>query len=152
MTRSSPALARIPMTPDAAAALRRETESLARELEGRGPGGTGSVVAGRTRATDTLVRLRALLEAGSVDDRPDVAVVGRRVTIRDTSDIGGSAGAGTWVPMSFSLVLPGDGEPALGWVSVESPLGCAVVGRRAGERTVVAAPGGAWGAEIVAVE
>lgn len=162
MTQSLPLLARIPMTAAALEALRREVDSLARELEGGarpGDGRPGDAVArsgtvpipiDRGRSARTLSRLRGILEAATVEDRADVAVVGRRVTIHDTTD---HAERGpTPIPMAFSLVLPGDGDPSLGWVSIESPLGAAIAGRRVGDRTLVAAPGGDWGAVVIAVE
>jgi transcription elongation GreA/GreB family factor len=147
-------LDRIPMTAAASDALRREIDSLNRELEGRGApgGGTPPISIDRARSVRALARLRDLFEAAEVEHRLDVAVIGRRVTIHDASDAAASGAGSDPVPMTFSLVLPGDGDPSLGWVSIESPLGAAVVGRRAGERTRVAAPGGDWHAAIVAVE
>lgn len=154
MTQPLSVLDRIPMTDAAADALRREIDSLNRELGGRGAprDGTTPIAIDRARSVRALARLRDLFEAAEIEHRADVAVVGRRVTIHDTSDDGRSGAGGNPVPMTFSLVLPGDGDPSLRWVSVESPLGAAVVGRRAGERTRVAAPGGDWHAAIVAVE
>jgi transcription elongation GreA/GreB family factor len=146
------------MTPGAADALRREIDSLVRELDVRGsaaslpPDPAAPIPSVRARSARTLERLRAMLDSAAIDDRPDAAVVGRRVTIRDASDAAGGPSDGSRVPMTFSLVLPGDGDPSLGWVSIESPLGTAVAGRRPGSRTVVAAPGGRWDAEIVRVE
>jgi transcription elongation factor GreA len=77
-----------------------------------------------------------------VDDEPGVAVIGRRVTIRDIDGI----------ESTYSLVLPGDGDPMQGWVSSDSPLGAALTGRRAADEVDVVAPAGSWRATIVAVE
>ena len=152
MTQPLSLLDRIPMTVAAADALRREIDSLNRELGGRGAPSDRTTPIAIDRSVRALARLRDLFEAAEIEHRADVAVVGRRVTIHDTSDDAPSGAGANPVPMTFSLVLPGDGDPSLRWVSVESPLGAAVVGRRAGERTRVAAPGGDWHAAIVAVE
>jgi len=154
MTEPLSVLAPIPMTAAAADALRREIDSLSRELDGGRAPGDASIPTpiDRGRSIRTLARLRGLLDAAAIEDRTEIAVVGRRVTIHDESDEGSSGAGGNPVPMTFSLVLPGDGDPSLGWVSIESPLGAAVAGRRTGDRTRVVAPGGDWHAAIVAVE
>ncbi|HEU4572431.1 MAG TPA: GreA/GreB family elongation factor [Candidatus Limnocylindrales bacterium] len=154
MTEPLSLLAPIPMTAAAADSLRREIASLARELDGRRVAGDANapISIDRARSARTLARLRDLLDAAAVEDRADVAVVGRRVTIHDESEEASPGAGGNPVPMTFSLVLPGDGDPSLGWVSIESPLGAAVAGRRPGDRTRVVAPGGDWHAAIVSVE
>lgn len=91
---------------------------------------------------ERLEMLRRILDLGVVLADPARAAIGRRVAILDGS--GGSD--------AFFLVLPGDGDPSRGWISIDSPLGVAVAGRRAGERVEVAAPAGAWGAEILSIE
>ncbi len=89
-----------------------------------------------------LGTLRTIAEHAVVDDEPCVAVIGRRVTIRDIDGI----------ESTYSLVLPGDGDPMQGWVSSDSPLGAALTGRRASDEVNVVAPAGSWRATIVTVE
>lgn len=89
-----------------------------------------------------LDALRAILADAVFDEDPDTIAIGDRVTLRDPD---GST-------ETYALVIPGDGDPSQGWVSADSPLGSAVIGRRAGDRADVAAPGGSWQVTIVAVE
>lgn len=88
-----------------------------------------------------LGALRAIAEQAVVDDEPGVAIIGRRVTIRDADG----------AVATYALVLPGDGDPTQGWISAESPLGAAVTGRRAGEEVEVIAPAGSWRATVTEV-
>lgn len=100
-----------------------------------------SLAADSTQA-ERLEMLRRTLDLGVVLADSSRAAIGRRVAISD-----GSGGAD-----AFFLVLPGDADPSRGWISIDSPLGAAVAGRRAGERVKVPAPAGAWGAEILSIE
>ena len=69
-------------------------------------------------------------------------IIGRRVTIEldDTESA------------RFRLVLPADGDPERGWIGADSPLGAALLERRAGDRITVQAPGGPWEARVIDVE
>ena len=128
---------------DALDAVRAEIVSIEAELARAGRGadtrwrGTTGALALRQR----LDALREVLAAAVPEPDPSVAAIGRRVTLEDES--GHVA--------SYAIVLPGDGDPSRGWVSIGSPLGRAVAGRRVGDRPVVHAPGGVWSARIVAV-
>ena len=79
-----------------------------------------------------LESIRLVLERAVVVDRADLAAIGRRVTWREAD--------GTTTTMA--LVIPGDGDPRQGWVSVDSPLGAALIGRRPGDEALVRAPAG----------
>jgi transcription elongation GreA/GreB family factor len=96
----------------------------------------------RARSTRRLEQLRSLCEDVQVEPDDGLAVIGRRVAILDDED----------VSSTYSLVLPGEGDPARGWLSIDSPVGLAVLGRRAGDRAVVRAPGGDWPILVLAVE
>jgi transcription elongation GreA/GreB family factor len=99
----------------------------------------------RLASADPARRRHALLairDEAEVDDAPGCAVIGRRVTVRDEDD----------TTETYAIVLPGDGDPANGWLSADSPLGTAVIGRRAGDTVVVRAPAGPREVRIVAVE
>jgi transcription elongation factor GreA len=82
-----------------------------------------------------------LLEAAEVVEPDGRAVLGARVTLRFAD---GELEA-------FELVAPGEVDPASGRVSHESPLGAAVMGRRAGETVSVAAPAGPQELTVVEV-
>ncbi|TMC02772.1 MAG: GreA/GreB family elongation factor [Chloroflexi bacterium] len=77
------------------------------------------------------------LTAGAVT----VAGVGSRVLVEYAS--GGSE--------EFALAGPEDADATAGRVSTASPLGRAVLGRRAGDRVVYRAPAGVLGATLVYV-
>ncbi len=101
-----------------------------------------TLIVGEERLASRLAMLHTVLALGDVGDDTAVAAIGRRITVTD--ERGASA--------TYALVLPGDGDPTLGWVSIDSPLGAAVAGRRAGEPALVVAPGGSWRLTIAAVE
>jgi transcription elongation factor GreA len=71
-----------------------------------------------------------------------VAGIGQRVTVRL------AAGAR---PVEFDLVGPIEADPDTRRISVESPIGQALVGRRAGDVVEAETPGGRRLVEIVAV-
>jgi transcription elongation GreA/GreB family factor len=138
------------MTPDAAAAVRAEVASMEAELERIGSAApaldagadeVAPVPLPAVRLRRRLLALRSALDAAVLERDPGVAAVGRRVTIAADDGTGGT----------FSLVLPGDGDPARGWVSVDAPLGAALAGRRAGERALVDAPAGGWVVSVLEV-
>jgi transcription elongation GreA/GreB family factor len=110
------------MTESAWSALRAE---LARGTTGP----TARRDADLERRVDTIARV---LESASVVDTPEVAVIGRRVTLREAD---GSR-------LTVALVIPGDGDPRHGWVSVDAPLGQALLGSRPGDHVRVSAPAG----------
>jgi transcription elongation factor GreA len=91
-----------------------------------------------------LNELRAILES-AIDAPPvatDVAGLGTAVRVREDD--------GT--EETYTLVSPAEASPTDGRVSVNSPLGQALVGKRKGEKAVVAAPSGSWQVEVVAIE
>jgi hypothetical protein len=89
-----------------------------------------------------LDNVREVLARAAVIDDPGVAVIGRRVTLVEAD------GAAS----TYALVIPGEGDPANGWVSVDSPVGAALLGARIGEKVTIAAPAGAWTAEISRID
>lgn len=112
----------LPMTPAAWSALRAEAVR-----SDRGP--TDRVDADLVRRIRTI---RDVLESVALVDDPLLAVVGRRVTfVEDDGD-----------RHTVALVIPGDGDPPNGWISVDAPLGAALLGSRPGDRVIVHAPAG----------
>jgi len=88
-----------------------------------------------------LAAIRAAVAAAEISETPDTAVIGRTVRIQEdgTDD-------------SFRLVIPGTGDPANGSISIDSPLGGALVGSRPGDRVEYATPGGVRTAIVESLE
>jgi transcription elongation factor GreA len=70
--------------------------------------------------------------------------VGTRVRVR-------RLGAGRR-PLEYQIVSSVEADPGRGRLSIESPVGAALLGRRAGDTVEVAAPGGVVRFELMAVE
>jgi transcription elongation factor GreA len=146
-------IGRIPMTAAAFRELETEIEHLAASLldartaaleanDGADQEAPTVSVSGELHVlTQRRDALRTALGAAVVADDDGTVVVGSRVTVRDAE---GDAG-------SYLLVPPGAGDPRASRISPDSPLGAALLGRRAGEEVDVQAPAGAWRAIIVAV-
>jgi hypothetical protein len=135
---------RWPMTPDA---LRRLVDDL-RELEsdlavmaGAAPE-PGVVHLPMALAGRRFETLTAVLGSAEEVDDPDRAVIGRRAVLREADG----------QSVSYALVFPGDGDPSLGWISGDSPMGSAVLGARAGDVVEVDAPAGRRSITVVAVD
>jgi transcription elongation GreA/GreB family factor len=94
------------------------------------------------RAARRLDVLAAVLDAAERIHEPGRAVIGRRVTVLEPEG----------ESVTYTLVYPGDGDPAEGWISADSPLGSAVMDRRPGDRVEVAAPAGPRVVTILSVE
>lgn len=89
-----------------------------------------------------LTNAREVLASAVVVNDPAVAVIGRRVTLVEPD-----GAASTYV-----LGTPGDGDLRNRRVSVDSPVGSAILGRRVGERVTVVAPAGSWTASVARIE
>jgi transcription elongation factor GreA len=94
------------------------------------------------RHAQRLEALQRLLSVADVVPQDGVVIVGSRVVVRDSDDSSDS----------YMLVAPGEADPRAGRISFESPLGRALLGGRAGEMAVVAAPDGMRSVTIVEVE
>ena len=98
----------------------------------------------RTRLEERVATLRRILESamdpGDVSDDPTIVELGDEVEViyEDAER------------ELFVLVHPIEIAAEPGYVSVEAPLGRALLGRRVGERVTVRAPGGTYELEIVA--
>jgi transcription elongation GreA/GreB family factor len=92
-------------------------------------------------AASRLAVLKDVLDRSELVDDTSCAAIGRRVTLQ----------AGDEEVMPYEIVLPGSGDPSLGWISADSPLGDAVLGAQVGDVVNVDAPGGRWSATVVAV-
>jgi transcription elongation factor GreA len=97
---------------------------------------------GRTEARRS--ELRAILER-AVDASPaERETVGVGSIVRVQEDDGAEA--------IYTLVTAAEAAPASGRVSLESPIGRALEGHRAGDEVTVEAPAGSWPLKIVAIE
>ena len=84
--------------------------------------------------------LRSILDRAVITPTVDRAALGSSVRYRE-----GDASAAL-----ITLVAPADAEPAAGRISVTSPMGAAMLGRRAGEVVRVRTPGGVRVITIIA--
>jgi transcription elongation factor GreA len=128
---------------------RRQLDDALRDA--RADGGDPAENPGVTEALDAAAALErriddltAVLAAVRIAEppRPGVADLGQRVLLR----LSASA-----PPRSYQLVGPLEADLGAGRISVDSPVGMAIAGRRAGERVPVDAPGGARVIEILEV-
>lgn len=141
------------MTVDALTALRADAARLTGDAARFG-GSVSARIAGEPDASSLvpnfegqrlvrqLMSIRSVLASARVEADEGLIVIGRHATL-ETSD-----GRRT----RYSLVIPGEGDPAKGRVSADSPLGRAIYGHRAGDVVRVSAPDGAWAATVVSVE
>lgn len=94
-----------------------------------------------TLAARRLETLHRVLERAEVVSDSACATIGRQALLRDESG----------EHMTYWIVFPGDGDPAQGWISADSPLGTAILGAKAGDVVEVDAPNGTWFATVVSV-
>ena len=144
-TQPASAAARWPMTSHAHAALIDEIDRLRDDVEaeaGRAIDGDGVIHLPVAKAARRLEVLSAVLEAVELVDAPDLAVIGRRVTIQEQDGESDT----------YSLVFPGDGDPPQGWISADAPLGAAILGHGGGDTVEVVAPAGRRTVTLVRVE
>lgn len=87
---------------------------------------------------DIPTELDELIEAA--DTAPPAAMPADRVTLHSRILVEEVSGAGR---RELVLCYPPDSDPAAGYVSVLSPLGAALLGRRAGDTVVWRTPDGA---------
>ncbi len=128
---------------------RREVAGALRHVrENGGQRGENTAVADALEDAAALERrieeLSAVLARSQIAAPPPAGVVGigQRVRVRL------APGA---TPMSCQLVGAAEFEPAAGRISVESPVGQALVGRRVGDRVEVETPGGDRTIEVLDV-
>lgn len=134
-----------PMTADAQRRLTDEIAELRKDAALLAVGTTdddGVIRLPAAQAARRLETLSAVLERATLMDDPDCVAIGRRVDLLDQQ------GRMT----TYSIVFPGDGDPSLGWVSADSPLGSALLGARPGHTVEVDAPSGAWTAKVLALD
>ncbi|HEY7024539.1 MAG TPA: GreA/GreB family elongation factor [Candidatus Limnocylindrales bacterium] len=131
-----------PMTAEAHAQLLDELAKLRRDVATPGGQGLedGVVRLPIVHAARRLEVLGTVVDAATITDETCVAI-GRDVEVLD----------GDGHPMRFSIVFPGAGDPAQGWISADSPLGAALLGALPGARVMVDAPAGPWSVTVTDV-
>ncbi len=97
---------------------------------------------GRLRTARRLDLLTSVFDAAEQVDEPTRAVIGRQTTVLEEGD----------ESVTYALVYPGDGDPAKGRISADSPMGSAILGACTGDSVEVIAPAGRRVITIVAVE
>ena len=136
---------RWPMTGEAWSALIDALAQLRVDVAGQARAGAheeGVVDLPAFKAVRRLDVLSAVLDGADTVLDPQRAVIGRRVTLLEED--GDS--------VTYALVFPGDGDPVQGWISADSPLGSAIMGRGPGDRVEVAAPAGARVITVLSVD
>ena len=116
--------------------LRADVASLAGELA------DGVVDLAVIKAARRLDVLSAVFDAAERIHESQQAVIGRRVTVLEPEG----------ESVSYRLAFPGEGDPAQGRISADSPLGSAVLGCVTGDRVEVAAPAGRREVTVLSVE
>ena len=94
-----------------------------------------------------IAEVESQLDRARVLDGPSVngeVAIGARVCLRRI----GTRGS----PVEYRIVSSIEADPSRGMLSIESPVGAALLGRRSGDRVEVAAPRGPVRFEVVAVE
>ncbi len=96
---------------------------------------------GRIRELEIILKNAKVIN--DADVAPDVVVIGRTVIVREQ---------GTEMEEEYTIVGPPEANPAQGRISNESPMGRALLNKRAGDEAVVVSPGGEIVFEIVKVK
>jgi transcription elongation factor GreA len=145
--------ASIELTPEGKASLEKELEDLKAQrpqiaAELRAARADGDVrenapldaardaqgqVEARIRELEGMLRHAVLAEASISASAADAARIGSSITI---------ANLATGAKMTYQLVNAAEARPGTGRLSIESPVGAAVLGRRPGDEVSVAAPSG----------
>ena len=144
----------IPMTPEAFCLLETEADRLLAQVGDSQSTAWADGISGEPDAptfvangelhllTQRLAKLRAAIANSHVVQPDGRAVVGTRITV---SDANGPCEA-------YELVAPGQADARTRRISSDSPLGAALLGRRAGDAVDVATSAGTHRVTIVRVE
>jgi len=96
---------------------------------------------GRIRELEIILKNAKVIN--DADVAPDVVGIGRTIIVREQ---------GTEMEEEYTIVGPPEADPAQGRISNESPMGRALLNKRAGDQAVVMSPGGEILFEIVKVK
>jgi transcription elongation GreA/GreB family factor len=95
----------------------------------------------RQQLARRLDTLQEVLQRARVVIPDGTAVVGSQVVVQDEDG----------VLDTFLLVVPGEASSRAGRISIDSPLGRVLLGRRVGDVAEVSAPDGVWAVTVVQV-
>jgi transcription elongation factor GreA len=148
----------IPMTPDGLAALRAELA----ELREKRPSMVDRVANARSDGDlkENFAYHDARQDLGMLDGRVETieGLLANAVVIEETAR-DGQVSLGSKVKVRdefgetlYALVGPAEADIGRGHISLESPLGTALMGKRVGDTVTFATPGGDRSAEVVAVD
>jgi transcription elongation factor GreA len=98
-----------------------------------------SFVEGRIQELETLLANARVIEMNS---RHEVAQLGARVTIREEDGD----------PEEYIIVSSAEANPREGRISIESPIGRALIDHKAGDEIKVEAPGGSFTVQLIKVQ
>ena len=96
---------------------------------------------GRIRELEIILKNAKVIN--DADVATDVVGIGRTIIVREQ---------GTEMEEEYTIVGPPEADPAQGRISNESPMGRALLNKRAGDQAVVMSPGGEILFEIVKVK
>jgi transcription elongation factor GreA len=147
------------LTPEGAERLRKELELLENERRPQVEAWLSEIVAEGVREDDVKGVEEARLELMFTNERirklEELLGAAMFLDAPDTSD---EVQLGSWVTVqegvitdTYRIVNPAEADPSQGFVSDASPLGKALLGRRAGDAVVVHAPDGLVEFQIVSI-
>ena len=147
------------LTPEGAERLRKELEFLENERRPQVEAWLSEIVAEGVREDDVKgveeARSELLFTNERIRKLGDLLGAARFLDAPDTSD---EVQLGSWVTVqegaitdTYRIVNPAEADPSQGFVSDVSPLGRALLGRRAGDAVVVHAPDGPVEFQIVSI-
>jgi transcription elongation GreA/GreB family factor len=93
-------------------------------------------------ASRRLETFKEFLARSEIVDRNPCVAIRRRATLREEGRL----------PMTYDVVLPGDGNPATRCISADSALGEAILGAQVGDIVDVIAPDGPLSVTVVAID
>ena len=99
-------------------------------------------VEGRIQQLEIMLSRARIIEDKMPEGPADVVHLNSRVTVQE----------GKYDPETFHIVGPAEADPRRGRISDESPLGRALLGKRAGDSVTVKAPDGEFKYKILSVE
>lgn len=97
-------------------------------------------IEGRIQTIEKMLRQARVVDQEGLD--PEVVHIGSRVTVRDL---------GEQVDEEYQIVGSAEADPSKSRISIESPVGKALMGARAGQRVEVKAPIGTIRFEVVKI-
>jgi transcription elongation factor GreA len=99
-------------------------------------------IQGKIQQIEDQLSRALIIDEVAIKVQKGVVALNRRVTVQEEGD----------EPEEFHILGPIEADPATGKISVESPLGRALMGKKVGDVVTVQAPDGSFAVKIIAVE